>query len=56
VYRNENFDAALTRETTVQALREANLTPGELDVIELHDAFAVEELLYTEAIGISPPR
>jgi acetyl-CoA acetyltransferase len=55
VYRNENFDAALTRETTAQALREANLTPADLDVIELHDAFTVEELLYIEAIGISPP-
>jgi acetyl-CoA acetyltransferase len=55
VYRNENFDAALTRETTAQALRDANLTPDDLDVIELHDAFTVEELLYIEAMGISPP-
>jgi acetyl-CoA acetyltransferase len=55
VYRNENFDAALTRETTAQALGEANLTPDDLDVVELHDAFTVEELLYIEAMGISAP-
>jgi acetyl-CoA acetyltransferase len=52
VYRNENFDAALTRETTSQALADAGITAGDLDVIELHDAFTVEELLYVEAMGI----
>jgi acetyl-CoA acetyltransferase len=55
VYRDENFDAALTRETTEQALREATLSPADLDVVELHDAFTVEELLYLEAMGISRP-
>jgi acetyl-CoA acetyltransferase len=54
LYRNENFDAALTRETTAQALHEAAITAADLDVIELHDAFTVEELLYLEAMGISP--
>lgn len=54
-YENENFDAALTRDTTAEALKDAGLAPGELDVIELHDAFTVEELLYIEAMGISAP-
>jgi acetyl-CoA acetyltransferase len=54
VYDGENFDAALTRETAAQALGEAGVTPADLDVVELHDAFTVEELLYIEAIGISP--
>jgi acetyl-CoA acetyltransferase len=54
VYRNENFDAALTRETTTQALADAGITAAELDVIELHDAFTVEELLYVEAMGLCP--
>lgn len=55
VYDRENFDAALTRETVAQALAEAGVTPADLDIVELHDAFTVEELLYIEAIGISPP-
>jgi acetyl-CoA acetyltransferase len=53
-YDGENFDAALTRETTAQALAEAGVTAADLDVVELHDAFTVEELLYIEAMGISP--
>ena len=52
VYGTENFDAALTRETTEQALAEAGLKPADLDVVELHDAFTVEELLYVEAMGL----
>ncbi len=53
VYRGmKNFDAELTRETTAQALAEAGITPRALDVIELHDAFAIEELLYVEAMGL----
>jgi acetyl-CoA acetyltransferase len=55
VYDGENFDAALTRETTAQALADAGVAPGELDVVELHDAFTVEELLYIEAMGICEP-
>lgn len=55
VYRGENFDAALTRETTGAALADAGITADTLDVVELHDAFTVEELLYIEAMGISPP-
>jgi acetyl-CoA acetyltransferase len=55
VYDGENFDAALTRETTAQALADADVSPGELDVVELHDAFTIEELLYIEAMGICRP-
>ena len=52
VYEGENFDAALTRETTAQALSETGLNPSGLDLIELHDAFTMEELLYVEAMGL----
>ena len=52
IYGAINFDAALTRETTRQALTEASMTPNDLDLVELHDAFTVEELLYAEAIGL----
>ena len=47
------FDAELTRETCELALAHAGRTAGDVDVLELHDAFAVEELLYLEAMGIS---
>ncbi|MBN6040509.1 thiolase family protein [Amycolatopsis sp. 195334CR] len=55
VYDGENFDAALTRETTAQALSDAGITAADLDVVELHDAFTVEELLYVEAMGLAEP-
>jgi len=53
VYREaKNFDAELTGETVAQAYREAGITARDLDVVELHDAFTVEELLYLEAMGL----
>jgi acetyl-CoA acetyltransferase len=53
VYTGEgNYDAELTRETTDQAYEEAGVGPSDLDVIELHDAFTIEELLYVEAMGL----
>ncbi len=48
----KNHDAELTRETVSQAYEEARIGPADLDVIELHDAFAIEELLYAEAMGL----
>ncbi|MEY4502162.1 MAG: hypothetical protein RIS52_2052 [Pseudomonadota bacterium] len=50
-----NPDTALSFTTMSRAITEAQLTPGDLDVIELHDAFTVEELLYAEATGICSP-
>jgi len=50
-----NFDAELTRQTTAQALHDAGITAGDLDVVELHDAFSVEEIFYLEAMGIAGP-
>lgn len=46
------YDALLTRETAQAALAEAKLSPGEIDIVELHDAFTVEELEYLEAMGM----
>jgi acetyl-CoA acetyltransferase len=51
-YGTANFDAALTAETTAVALEQAGVTASEVDVVELHDAFTVEELLYVEAMGL----
>lgn len=42
----------LTRETVARAYDEASLGPKELDVVEVHDAFSIEELLYMEALGL----
>ena len=53
VYRGaKNFDAELTRETVQQAFDEAGIGPADFDLIELHDAFTIEELLYVEAMGL----
>lgn len=49
-----NPDQAITRAAVSAALGEAQLSPAELDVVELHDAFAIEELLYAEGAGICP--
>ena len=50
-----NPDTALTIDTMSRAIAEARLTPAALDVIELHDAFTIEELFYAEATGICAP-
>lgn len=55
VYGAENFDAALTQEAVEQAYADAGVGPQDLDVVEVHDAFTVEELLYVEALGLCPP-
>jgi len=46
------YDAMLTEETAAIALEEAQVSPRALDVVELHDAFTVEEVEYVEAMGL----
>ncbi|KAI3599546.1 Acetyl-CoA C-acyltransferase [Cupriavidus necator H850] len=46
------YDTLLTQETVHRALADAGVSPRQLDVVELHDAFTVEELEYLEAIGV----
>ncbi len=46
------IDAALTAETGALAFDQAGVAPTDLDVLEVHDAFSIEELLYTEALGL----
>jgi acetyl-CoA acetyltransferase len=48
------YDAMLTQETAAIALKEAQVAATELDVVELHDAFTVEEVEYVEAMGLCP--
>jgi acetyl-CoA acetyltransferase len=54
-YGTENFDAVLTGVATAEALDHAGIAPADIDLVELHDAFTVEELLYVEAIGLAKP-
>ncbi|HEX5365531.1 MAG TPA: thiolase family protein [Acidimicrobiales bacterium] len=42
----------LTRTTSQAAYEEASLGPADLDLVHVHDAFPVEELLYYELLGI----
>lgn len=49
----DDGDAELTRETVALAYDEAGIGPNDLDVVELHDAFSIEEILYVEAIELS---
>jgi len=48
------YDAMLTQETAGIALAQAQISATELDVVELHDAFTVEEVEYVEAMGLCP--
>lgn len=45
----------LVRGSAQAALAQAAISAQTLDLLELHDAFSVEELLYSEAIGICEP-
>lgn len=42
----------LVRASAQAALEQAGIGATELDLLELHDAFSVEELLYSEAVGV----
>ncbi|WP_417593233.1 thiolase family protein [Parasphingorhabdus sp.] len=47
-------DTELTRETLAMSCKEAGILPNDLDVVEFHDGFSIEELLYVEALGVCP--
>jgi acetyl-CoA acetyltransferase len=42
----------LTERVAKAAYAEAGVTPDDLGVVELHDAFSIAELLYYEALGL----
>lgn len=46
-----NNDTELTRATVAKAYQQSEVTPDQIDVVELHDAFTIEEILYAEAMG-----
>jgi acetyl-CoA acetyltransferase len=49
------FDANLTAETASLAIAQSGLRPDQFDIVELHDAFTVEEVEYVEAMGMCAP-
>jgi acetyl-CoA acetyltransferase len=46
---------ALTQNTAKAALGRASLAPKDIDIVQVHDAFAIEEILYYELLGYSEP-
>lgn len=47
------LDAEITARAASQAYERAGLGPQDVDVVELHDAFTIAELLYYEALGLA---
>lgn len=45
----------ITYRSADEAYEQAGLGPTDLDVVELHDAFTVAELVYYEALGLAQP-
>lgn len=45
---------ALTRSTAEGAYNQAGIGPDDLDLVQVHDAFPIEELVYYETLGICP--
>lgn len=44
--------AAMTRDTALAAYDQAGLGPADLDLVQVHDAFPIEELVYYELLGV----
>jgi acetyl-CoA acetyltransferase len=42
---------AMTRSVAAAAYEKAGVAPGDIDVVQVHDAFAIEELFYYELLG-----
>src|SRR3546814_3543073 len=42
----------MTRDTAADAYEQAGLGPRDLDLVQVHDAFPIEELVYYELLGI----
>ena len=44
----------LTANTAREAYRRAGITPSDVQLVELHDAATIEEILYVESLGLCP--
>ncbi|MBV1876522.1 MAG: thiolase family protein [Pseudomonadales bacterium] len=47
-----DIDSELTRITVGKAYEQSGIGADQIDVVELHDAFSIEEILYAEAMGL----
>lgn len=45
----------ITIDSAQDAYEAAGIAPTDIDVVELHDAFSIAELIYYEALSICPP-
>jgi len=50
--RDDILDAEITARAARQAYEQAGVGPADVDVVELHDAFTIAELLYYEALQL----
>jgi acetyl-CoA acetyltransferase len=48
-------DADTTTRTCQQAYAEAGIGASEIDIVQVHDAFTVEEIEYCESMGFCEP-
>lgn len=46
-----DIDSTLTADTANRLFDQTGIGPEDVDVLEVHDAFSIEELLYLEAMG-----
>lgn len=44
-----------TEKTARRAYKESGIGPGDLGMVELHDAFTIEEIVYIESLGLCSP-
>ncbi len=49
------LDAEISRRSARLAFKQAGISARDLNLVELHDAFTIGELLYYEALGIAEP-
>lgn len=44
----------MVQRSGLETLRQAGVGMEEIDIVELHDAFSIEEIVYAEALGLCP--
>lgn len=47
--------AQISQHSATEAYEQAGIAPEDIDVVELHDAFTIAELMYYEALGFAKP-